>query len=456
MNNDTLKEYGHGFQIKTIAALFDMQFCNRIFDIMSPKYFSSPALEWIVTTFLKNYEVHKVAPTIDVFKIAMLNHVPAFKEAQKTSIIEELKQIFSAMESKDLPNVKEEALSFCQNQSMKNALLKSVDLLKIRKYESIRTIISDALKAGMDRDIGRLYKEMVDQRFDEAARFTIPTPWDPINEITGGGFAKGELIVFVAGPGAGKSMSLVNVAAHALKNGKTVFYYTLELNAAYVEQRFDSYFTGIPVTDLQFHRDEVTAKVRSLKGNLVTKYYPNKTATLSMIEAHAEKAIALGHKPDMIVIDYADEMDYSSGKNARNDSELKNLYSDMRGLAGRLEIPVFTASQVNREGAKDEVIEGDKIAESYAKLMVADFVISLSRKLNDKLAGTGRWHIIKNRFGPDGQTFPSKIDMNSCKMNIYESTSLQGQSVQKDMQNSDTLVKKELASRYKSLMSTTN
>jgi hypothetical protein len=46
-----------------------------------------------------------------------------------------------------------------------------------------------------------------------------------------------------------------------------------------------------------------------------------------------------------------------------------------------------------------------KISESYGKVMVADFVLSLSRKVQDKLAGTGRWHVIKNRFGPDGITF---------------------------------------------------
>ena len=56
----------------------------------------------------------------------------------------------------------------------------------------------------------------------------------------------------------------------------------------------------------------------------------------------------------------------------------------------------------------EDVIEAQKIAESYQKIMTADFVVSLSRKVEDKIGNTGRFHVIKNRFGPDGLTYPSK------------------------------------------------
>mgnify|MGYP000666016500 CR=1 FL=1 len=53
-----------------------------------------------------------------------------------------------------------------------------------------------------------------------------------------------------------------------------------------------------------------------------------------------------------------------------------------------------------------------KVAESYAKVMTADFVISLSRKIEDKIGNTGRFHVIKNRFGIDGITYPATINTN--------------------------------------------
>ena len=53
------------------------------------------------------------------------------------------------------------------------------------------------------------------------------------------------------------------------------------------------------------------------------------------------------------------------------------------------------------------MIGADKVAEDYSKVMTADFVISMSRKVEDKIANTGRFHVIKNRFGIDGVTYPS-------------------------------------------------
>jgi hypothetical protein len=43
-------------------------------------------------------------------------------------------------------------------------------------------------------------------------------------------------------------------------------------------------------------------------------------------------------------------------------------------------------------------------------MMVTDVAISLSRKRQDKVNGTGRFHIMKNRYGMDGMTYSVKVD----------------------------------------------
>ena len=100
---------------------------------------------------------------------------------------------------------------------------------------------------------------------------------------------------------------------------------------------------------------------------------------------------------------------------------------------------------------EDDVIGAEKIAESYGKVMVADFVISLSRKVQDKLAGTGRWHVIKNRFGPDGITLPSKMNTSNGQINIYADTSVQGKDTKKQMENGNELARKMLAQKFKEI-----
>ena len=80
--------------------------------------------------------------------------------------------------------------------------------------------------------------------------------------------------------------------------------------------------------------------------------------------------------------------------------------------------------------------------------MIADFVLSLSRKIEDKVANTGRIHIIKNRFGPDGLTFPTTMNTATGQIDIYDSGTSSGQAVQSRMNNGNEYVRKLLKKRY--------
>ena len=156
-------------------------------------------------------------------------------------------------------------------------------------------------------------------------------------------------------------------------------------------------------------------------------------------------------KPDIVIVDYADLLrSVTMRKEARHD--LESIYEDLRGLAGEYEVPVFTASQANRSALDEDVIEASKVAESYSKVMTADFVISLSRKIEDKIGNTGRFHVIKNRFGPDGLTYPAKINTNIGKIEIFENNSVQGKGIQNKINNRDNQTKAILSARYEDLM----
>ena len=141
------------------------------------------------------------------------------------------------------------------------------------------------------------------------------------------------------------------------------------------------------------------------------------------------------------------------GKSTEMRHQLGNIYEDLRGLAGEMQIPIWTASQANRSALDEDVIDASKVAESYAKVMTADFVISVSRKIEDKIANTGRFHVIKNRFGPDGLTYPAKINTNIGKIELFESTSTQGKEVQSKIRSRDNQTKQMLSARYDDLMS---
>ena len=444
--SDTFLKYGYSFQSKLMACLFkDKPFLQQIMDILDPEYFESEANKWMMSTIVDYYIEFKSQPTLEVMKVKLEEGV---SDVLKTEIVQNLKDAVRNFDAPDLDFVKSETIKFCKNQKIKQAITDSVEMLQFGNYDGIKSIIDEAMKAGGDKDIGHDYNLDIEARYVESLRKTVKTGWEVIDDAADGGLGAGELGVFVAPAGIGKSWGLVNVAANAVKAGKTVVHYTLELNQAYVGLRFDSVFTGIPAQNLKFHKEDVEKRVKKLKGQLIVKYFPTKGATVNTIRAHIDKCTIQGFKPDIVIVDYADLL-RGNGKEVR--LELGNIYEDLRGMAGEYEIPVWTASQANRSALEEDIIGAEKIAESYSKIMTADFVISLSRKIEDKIAGTGRWHIIKNRFGPDGITFPSKMNTSNGQIHIYEGASVQGQDTQKQMDGGAEFMRKRLAGKFMEL-----
>jgi len=440
-------KFGTSFQIKILSTLIsDRVFFQTVYDIIKPEYFDSESNEWILRVVLSYFDKYEKMPTLDVFKI---ESDKIERDVLKLSVIDNLKQVWNGLQSEDLDFVKEQTLQFCKNQEVKNAILESVSLLEQGKFDLIKSKIDEAMKAGQDTEIGHEYKVHIQDRYESTVRDVVPTGWEAINELVDGGFGKGELIIFAAPPGIGKSWALVNVGMAAVIEGKTVVHYTLELNDGYVGQRYDSVLTGIPVPNLKYNMEEVERQVKNLSGELIIKYWPTKTASVNAVRASLDKLILRDKKPDVIIIDYADLIKGNNRKERHE--ELEEIVESLRGLGGQYECPVFTASQINRSGADDDIITGTKIAGSFSKLMTADFVVSLSRKIEDKLAGTGRWHVIKNRFGPDGMTLPSKANMSNGRIDIYSDNSIDGKKTQNDMNKGESLVRKNLLQKYNEL-----
>jgi hypothetical protein len=278
---DKLSEYGYGFQVKVIAAMFtDRAFLQQIADIIQPEYFDSDSNIWLLEILIAHFREYKTPPSKDVLKVKVTE---ISDDVLKTAILEQLKEVFRFMESDDLSFVKDEILKFCKNQEIKQAIMDSVGLLKMGNYDEIKTKIDSAMKAGADTNIGLDYKANISARYAESSRHTITTGWDVVDDLMDGGLARGELGVVMAPAGIGKSWMLINIGANAMRAGHTVIHYTLELNENYVGQRYDSVLTGINAQTLKHHQDTVQEKMNSLRGDLIVKYFPTKSVGIMAV-----------------------------------------------------------------------------------------------------------------------------------------------------------------------------
>jgi replicative DNA helicase len=441
---DTLKKYGASFQSKCISAiLFDKEFLDQIYDIIQEEFFESESNKWLVRTTCEYYLKYRTTPTLDVFKhkIEELEN-----KAFEQDIINGLKIAHQKLAESDSKYVKEEFLEFCKNQKIKTAIFESADLLKVGSYDEIKVKIDEALKAGMEKNDGHDYTTEVDERLSEDCREAIATNIECLDVLMDGGLGPGELGVVVAPAGTGKSWVLTKLGKEAMLQEKNVIHFSMELAQKYVGRRYDCCFTGIDFQKISEHKGEVLEAIKNIESFLKIKYYPTKTATALTLKSYTERVEMLtGKKVDMIVVDYADILRpvvYGKGGDAYTDAG--NIYEELRSIAGELNLPIWTASQGNRGSSKTEIIEADGVADSYRKVMTADFIISLSRRPDDKARDTARFHVMKNRFGADGLTFPSHFNASCGDIKIFDAQSDEGREMFQKMKSTEEAGKERL------------
>ena len=128
--------------------------------------------------------------------------------------------------------------------------------------------------------------------------------------------------VVIAPTGAGKSMVLVHLGAQALKEGKNVLHYTLELADTVVANRYDSAITEIELNNLVAFKEKIYDEVKDITGKLIIKEFPTRSATIHTIKNHIDRLRRHGFDPDMIIVDYGDLIKpEGSGKDEKRRSE---------------------------------------------------------------------------------------------------------------------------------------
>lgn len=419
MEKTDFSKFGKTFQDKlTYLILTERIFADQIGEVMDVNFLEFKYLQSIVRSVYNYKERYEVYPSLKIMVTLIKNDIDddTVKEQAKEYLLNVLRDP-SIIE--DCDYVKETSLDFCKKQKLKEAMMKSVKLLNRSSFDEISTVINDALKLGSDTNFGYDYKLDFEQRFQIKQRNPITTGWKQIDSVCKDGLGNGELGVVIAPTGAGKSMALVHLGAEAVKLGKTVIHYSLEMADTAIGGRYDSCITGVKLKDMFHFKEQIYESIKDIEGNVIIKEYPTKSATTMTIKNHLERIKSRGTPIDMIIVDYADLLKpVNNHRSSEKRHDLESIYEELRGLAQVFECPIWTASQTNRSGLNAEVITMEAISEAFNKCFVADFIFSISRTKEDKAVNKGRLFVAKNRNGPDGLVFPINMDTSNVKIKV--------------------------------------
>ena len=422
-NNNQLdfSKFGKSFQEKLAQLMFsDRQFADQLREVLDLNFFELKYLQSFCKKLFDYRDKYDMYPSANIMSTILRTELEDDNDALNKQVRDYFARITASPEIEDEDYIKDTSLDFCRRQKIKEALVKSAGLMnKSNTLDEIGVIVTSALKLGTDNNYGYDYKLDFEKRFMLKERNPVSTGWSRVDGITQGGLGRGELGVVIAPTGAGKSMALVHLGAMAVKAGLQVVHYTLELSDTVVASRYDSCLTGVPLTGLMDQKEYILDEVKNVKGKLIIKEYPTKSASTSVIKNHLKRVVSSGQKVDMIIVDYGDLLNPTVRYKEKR-TELETIYEELRAIAMEFICPVWTASQTNRSGLNAEVVTMESISEAFNKCFVADFIFSVSRTVDDKKTNSGRIFIAKNRNGPDGIVMPLYMDTSVVKMEVLE------------------------------------
>lgn len=412
--------------------IYNEDYGRKVIPFLKDEYFSDYS-EKVIFRIIDDYVTKynhfpsKEALAIDLSNKDNINE-ETFKQCK--DILVDIKED----EGSDLKWLMDQTEKFCQEKSLHNAILKSIEILNDKEKTTSKGVLpqllSDALAVSFDSHIGHDFLEDSDQRFETYHKREIKIPFDLdyLNRITEGGLPRKTLNIFMAGTGVGKSLVMCHMAAANLMTGKNVLYITMELSEDKVAERIDANLLDMPIAELKIiPKDSYDRKINRLKskakGKLIIKEYPTAGAgSANFRHLINELKIKKQFIPDIIYIDYLNICSSSRLKTSANVNSytyIKVIAEELRGLAVECNVPIVSATQLTRGGFSSSDPGLEDTSESFGLPATADMMVVLTR--SEELDSLKQIMIkqLKNRYNDPNYNKRFVIGVDFTKMRLY-------------------------------------
>lgn len=411
--------------------LFDEEYARKVYPYLKSDFFDGSVRE-IFNIYSDIFDKYQKIPTMESLLVTLQ------KKSLPESIFEESVQTLESAyktrkELADTGWLVDETEQYCVDKAMFNAIYKSISIIegseKTLDKHAIPDILDEALSINFDQSVGSDYLEDFKKRFEyytsEDSRLSFPL--EALNRISAGGLPPKTLNAVIAGTNVGKSSLMCFLAGEWMKAGKNVLYITLEMSEETVQERIDANLLDITTEDLKNPKldyDWFSKKITDLKsktlGKLIVKEYPTGAGHSGHFR-HLIKELRQKKKfkPDIIFIDYINicaSSRYKSMSGVNSYSYVKAIAEELRGIAVEFVVPVFTATQLNREGANSQSPDMTATSDSFGLPMSLDWFAAIVT--NEELMEIGRQMIIllKTRYGNKSHSKNQLIGIDFDKM----------------------------------------
>lgn len=241
---------------------------------------------------------------------------------------------------------------------------------------------------------------------------------DPLDSLVKG-IGRGQIGLWLALYKMGKSLALIWIAVSYLIQRLNVLFITLEDPKDDVEDRIDACVSEVRIEELGFQGPRIKIRMERFRNLMRSRLKivdgTEGGLTVAQVESVWERERTMGFTADVIIIDYDDEIRAVQKQKDRR-FELAEIYRDMRQLAARRQVILWTAAQAKRAAEGRNIVTADMIAEDISKIRKVTLAISI---------GQGEWgddarflYVAAHKF--DIQKVSCQIWSNLSKSMFYD------------------------------------
>jgi archaellum biogenesis ATPase FlaH len=410
------------------------QYFRKVLPFLREDYFADRDTKIIfrmVSDYLDKYNSMPTRGALEIILDAKTNVEP---EVMK-QCIQNLDKMFDDSKSPDLEWLVDHTEKFCKDKAIYNAILESIHIIdgksKDKDVGSLPKMLSDALAVSFDTNIGHDYIEDYGKRYEFYHRVENKIPFDieQFNTITNGGVPRKTLNIIMAGTGVGKSLFMCHHASACLTQNLDVLYITCEMAEERIAERIDANLMDLPMEDLKkLPADLYNKKMQQIRkkytGRLIIKEYPTATANANHFRALLnDLKMKKNFQPDIIFIDYLNICASARLKmNASVNSYtfVKAIAEELRGLAVEFEVPIFSATQVNRGGFNNTDVGLENTSESFGLPATADLMFALISTEELEEQGQVMVKQLKNRYNDVSRSKKFVVGIDRSKMKLLD------------------------------------
>jgi len=415
---------GYNFQIKLLNQLIvDKKFASTIIDVIEARYFDNQYFKLIMQMIKEYHDKYNLPPSFDA--LDQISRIEVTSDMARQNVFDMLSEI------KDCPYedhlwVQEKSLKFCKQQELKKAITKVNKILDdgdFESYDKCESYIREAIQVGeLDQTLLDVFSGLEEVLKDDF-RDPIPTGITGIDNLLDGGLAKGEIGLFLAPTGVGKSTILTKVANTAYNLGFNVLQIFFEDNPKIIQRKHITCWTGISSKEQASQKEEVLKKLEKYKGRgkLLLEKLPSDTMNINQIKNRVRKLIAEDNKIDLIILDYIDCLlpDRIFSDEWKGEGSVMRQFESM---CNELDVVGWTAAQGNRTSISSNVVTNDMMGGSIKKAQVGHVIISIAKSLQQKELGLATIALTKSRIGKDGIVFENcKFDNEYLEIDTEQS-----------------------------------